>query len=65
MKSWRDRYVILLKTHLLTYKENDGNWKAATEVIPLNESSAVESAHEELQTQYCFKVVVNEGVFYF
>ena len=65
MKSWRDRYVILLKTHLLTYKENDGNWKAATEVIPLNESSTVESAHEELQTKNCFKVVVNEGVFYF
>ena len=42
------RYVILMKTHMLTYKENDGNWQAATEVIPINNCCTVKSADDEL-----------------
>ena len=37
-----------MKTHMLTYKENDGNWGAPTEVIPINNCCTVKSADDEL-----------------
>ena len=42
------RYVILMKTHMLTYKENDGNWQSPTEIIPINNCCTVKSADDEL-----------------
>ena len=48
MKTWRKRYVILMKTHMLTYKDNDGNWGAPTECIPINNCCTVKSADDEL-----------------
>ena len=43
-----------MKTHMLTYKDNDGNWGAPTECIPINNCCTVKSADDELNVQNSF-----------
>lgn len=33
LKWWEKRFIIMIETHLLVYKENDGNWKIPIEKI--------------------------------
>ena len=58
------RYVILMKTHMLTYKENDGNWQSPTEIIPINNCCTVKSADDELNVMNSFVSPTNNHVFY-
>merc|ERR1711934_577530 len=64
LKSWRKRYVILIKTHLLTFKDNM-NRGAPTEIIPINNCCTVKSADDELNVKNTFKVLVQDRTFYF
>ena len=52
------RYIVLMKTHMLTYKENDGNYSQPTEIIPINNCCTVKSADDELNIKNSFKVLV-------
>ena len=54
MKSWRKRYVVLMKSHLLTYKENNGDYSSPTEIIPINNCCTVKSADDELNIKNTF-----------
>ena len=51
------RYVILIKSHLLTFKDNM-NRDAPTEIIPINNCCTVKSADDELNQKNSFKVLV-------
>merc|ERR1711907_83436 len=64
LKSWRKRYVILIKSHLLTFKDNM-NRDAPTEIIPINNCCTVKSADDELNVKNSFKVLVQDRTFYF
>ena len=33
LKLWEKRFLIMIETHLLVYKENDGDWKSPIEKI--------------------------------
>ena len=48
------RYVILLKTHMLTFKDNTGDFRAPTECIPINNCCTVKSADDELNMKNSF-----------
>ena len=50
---------------MLTYKDNDGNYSAPTEVIPINNCCTVKSADDELNIKNTFKVLVQDRTFYF
>ena len=70
-----------MKTHMLTYKDNSGNYSAPTEIIPINNCCTVKSADDELNIKntfvsfICFiayfifvyfqKVLVSDRTFYF
>ena len=56
MKTWRKRYIVLCKTHMLTYKKNDGNYSAPTECIPITIGCTVKNAADELKITDSFKV---------
>ena len=60
IKSWRKRYVILTKTHLITHKYQHGWWETVTESITLNYNCKVQSGDNEI-----FKVMAQERTFYF
>ena len=77
-KSWRRRYVVLMKTHMLTFKENTNDYTSPTEVIPINNCCTVKSADDELNIKNTFvskseiflnytiqKVLVADTTFYF
>ena len=59
-KEWRERYLVLTKTHLLTFKEKitDGNYKNPTEVIPMKICSTVKSCEDETKKPESFKLEV-------
>ena len=57
--------MVLIKTHMLTFKENDGIYSAPTEVIPINNCCTVKSADDELNVKNSFKVLVQDRTFYF
>ena len=59
------RYIILMKTHMLTYKENNGDWSNPTDCIPINNCCTVKSADDELNVKNSFKVLVSDRTFYF
>ena len=65
MKKWKKRYVILTDTHLLTYKVRDGNFQAASIIIPLNNDCTIKSADDELNIKYSFQVVTKDRTVYF
>ena len=65
LKSWRKRYIILLKTHMLTFSDNSGDYSAPTENIPINNCCTVKSADDELNLPHTFKVLVSDRTFYF
>ena len=48
IKAWRNRYVVLTKTHLLTHKKKNRSWTEITELIPLK-NCKVQSADDELK----------------
>ena len=48
------RYVVLMKTHMLTYKDNSGDYSAPTEIIPINNCCTVKSADDELNIKNSF-----------
>ena len=50
---------------MLTYKDNDGNYSAPTECIPINNCCTVKSADDELNIKNSFKVLVGDRTFYF
>ena len=43
-----------MKTHMLTYKDNSGDYSAPTEVIPINNCCTVKSADDELNIKNSF-----------
>ena len=53
MKTYR-RYCILLKTNILTYKDNSGDWKNPTENIPITNCCTVKSSDDELNLKNTF-----------
>ena len=59
MKSWRKRYAVLMKTHLLTYKDNSGDYSSPTEIIPINNCCTVKSADDELNIKNTFVSIKN------
>ena len=65
LKTWRKRYVILMKTHMLTFKDASGDYTAPTEIIPINECCTVKSADDELNLKNTFKILVKDNTFYF
>ena len=65
LKSWRKRYVILMKSHMLTFRDNSGDYSAPTEIIPINECCTVKSADDELNLKNTFKILVKDNTFYF
>ena len=65
MKTWRKRYVILMKTHMLTFKDASGDYTSPTEIIPINECCTVKSADDELNLKNSFKILVKDQTFYF
>ena len=50
---------------MLTFKENDGDYSAPTEIIPINNCCTVKSADDELNIPNTFKVLVQDRTFYF
>ena len=65
-----------MKTHMLTYKENNGDWSNPTDCIPINNCCTVKSADDELNIKNSFvsnlfklialqKVLVADRTFYF
>ena len=54
-----------MKSHMLTFKDNSGDYSAPTEVIPINNCCTVKSADDELNIKNSFKVLVQDRVFYF
>merc|ERR1719469_544941 len=48
-KEWRERYCVLTKTHLLSFKEKvtNGNYDNPTEVIPMTSCQTVKSSEDE------------------
>ena len=59
------RYVVLIKSHMLTYKDNSGDYRYPTEIIPINNCCTVKSADDELNVKNSFKVLVSDRTFYF
>ena len=59
------RYVVLLKTHMLTFKDNSGDYSSPTEIIPINNCCTVKSSDDELNLKNTFKVLVQDRTFYF
>ena len=57
--------MILIKSHLLTFKDNSGDYTQPTEVIPINNCCTVKSADDELNMKNTFKVLVQDRTFYF
>ena len=57
--------MVLLKQHLLTFKDDSGDYSAPTEIIPINNCCTVKSADDELNIQNSFKVLVSDRTFYF
>ena len=47
------RYVVLIKTHLMTFAGED-NLTAPTEIIPINNCCTVKSADDELNIKNSF-----------
>ena len=50
---------------MLSYKVRDGNFQAASIIIPLNNDCTVQSAEEELNIQNSFRVITKDKIFYF
>ena len=50
---------------MLTYKDNNGDYSAPTECIPINNCCTVKSADDELNIKHTFKVLVQDRTFYF
>mgnify|MGYP000893553876 CR=1 FL=1 len=48
------RYVVLIKTHLLTFKDDSGDYSSPTEIIPINNCCTVKSADDELNIKNSF-----------
>ena len=46
--------MILIKTHLLTFSDNSGDWSAPTENIPITNCCTVKSADDELNLKNSF-----------
>jgi hypothetical protein len=64
LQTWRKRYAILLKTHLVTYESEDtGN--IPTENILLRNCKGIKSTHEEIKQELSFKIMFEEQSFYF
>ncbi len=59
------RYIVLLKTHMLTFKDNSGDYSSPTEIIPINNCCTVKSSDDELNLKNTFKVLVQDRTFYF
>ena len=49
---------MLLKTHMLTFKDNSGDYSSPTEIIPINNCCTVKSSDDELNLKNTFKVLV-------
>merc|ERR1712039_1056569 len=66
-KEWRERYVVLTKTHLLSFKERvtNGRYENPTEVIPMKSCQTVKSSDDETNKPDTFKLEVSGTVFYF
>ena len=54
-----------MKTHMLTFRDNTGDYSQPTEVIPINNCCTVKSADDELNLKNTFKVLVLDRTFYF
>ena len=50
---------------MLTFKDNTGDYRYPTEIIPINNCCTVKSADDELNVKNSFKVLVSERTFYF
>ena len=59
------RYVVLIKSHMLTFKDNTGDYANPTECIPINNCCTVKSADDELNIKNTFKILVQDRTFYF
>jgi hypothetical protein len=44
----------LIKTHLLTFKDDSGDYSSPTEIIPINNCCTVKSADDELNIKNSF-----------
>ena len=66
-KEWRERYIVLTKTHLLTFKAKitNGNYTNPTEVIPMKICSTVKSCEDETKKPESFKLEVASQSFFF
>ena len=53
-----------MKTHMLTFRDNNGDYSSPTEVIPINNCCTVKSADDELNMKNTFKVLVQDRTFY-
>ena len=47
-----------MKTHMLTFKDNNGNYTSPTEVIPINNCCTVKSADDELNIKNTFVSII-------
>mmetsp|Transcript_8286 Transcript_8286/g.10875 ORF Transcript_8286/g.10875 Transcript_8286/m.10875 type:complete len:94 (+) Transcript_8286:31-312(+) len=63
IKDWRKRFVVLTKTHLITYRDNV-DYKNPTEVISMDTCCTVKSTDDEMNKANSFKLEVKGRTFY-
>ena len=64
LHKWRSRFVILIKTHLITYSSE--NFKTVpTEKILLKYCKGIKSTYDEIKIHFTFKIIFKEECFYF
>eukprot|EP01053_Blabericola_migrator_P010086 Blabericola_migrator_1__10085@NODE_55_length_16001_cov_154_094327_g51_i0_p13_GENE_NODE_55_length_16001_cov_154_094327_g51_i0NODE_55_length_16001_cov_154_094327_g51_i0_p13_ORF_typecomplete_len126_score27_78PH/PF00169_29/3_5e22PH_8/PF15409_6/3_1e08PH_9/PF15410_6/4_2e08PH_11/PF15413_6/5e06PH_3/PF14593_6/6_6e07PH_13/PF16652_5/1e05PH_15/PF17339_2/0_00029PH_6/PF15406_6/0_016PH_16/PF17838_1/0_089_NODE_55_length_16001_cov_154_094327_g51_i015521929 len=62
LMDWRRRWIVLTKTHLLSYKQ-PGQYDKPTEVLPLSQCTTVKSADDDVQKANVFRVDTPTRVF--
>ena len=65
LKRWRNRWLVLTPTHLITFKKQQGYNNKPTEKMSLDTCGTIKSADEELKRENCFRLDHNLNTFYF
>ena len=64
MKKWRRRFVVLSKTHLATF-ENENVNESPTDILIIKHCHGVKSADDETKKPHSFRVDYSGTLFYF
>ena len=64
LKRWRNRWLVLTPTQLLSFKKQQGYSLKPTEKMQLDVCGTIKSADEELKRENCFRLDHNLNTFY-